>query len=320
MITVNFFIVDDTTTIRGMLSNIIEEEGLGTIVGEAADGSEVDAHALAAQEVDILIIDLLMPKQDGIETIREIAPFFRGKIIMISQVETKDMISEAYSLGVEHYITKPINRLEVVSVLRKVSEYLLLEKSLHNIQQSLNIFNTHTQNHLPENVQRSKQNPVMSAAKKILLELGIIGKSGEKDLLDLIAVLNQLEIEGIREIPPLKELYEKAVIQRLSTSTSPQEIRKEGKAVEQRIRRTIQQVLEHLASLGLTDYANPTFEYYSSKLFDYSQVRMKMLELEGKIHNDTSHTRINIKKFLQTILMEAREPSLRSKNKIRRDA
>ena len=83
-------------------------------------------------------------------------------------------------------------------------------------------------------------------------------------------------------------------------------MRKEVKAVEQRIRRTIQQVLEHLASLGLTDYANPTFEYYSSKLFDYTQVRMKMLELEGKVHNNSSHTRINIKKFIHAILMEAK--------------
>ncbi|MCQ6279372.1 response regulator [Bacillus sp. EB600] len=300
----NFFIVDDTATIRGMLSNIIEEEGLGTVAGEAADGSGVYAHALAAQKVDILIIDLLMPIRDGIETVREIAPFFQGKIIMISQVETKDMISEAYSLGVEHYITKPINRLEVVSVLKKVSDYLLMENSLHDIQKSLS--NLYPQNQMPKNVQRSQQDPILSSAKNIFLELGIIGKSGEKDLLDLIAVVNQLEKEEIREIPPLKELYEQAVKKRLGLDTSPGEMKKEVKAVEQRIRRTIQQVLEHLASLGLIDYANPTFENYSSKLFDYSQVRMKMLELKGKTHTDTTHTRINIKKFIHAILMEAK--------------
>jgi two-component system response regulator YcbB len=300
----NFFIVDDSATIRGMLSNIIEEEGLGTIVGEAEDGSEVFAHTLAALEVNILIIDLLMPNRDGIETVREIAPLFRGKIIMISQVETKDMISEAYSLGVEHYITKPINRLEVLSVLKKVSEYLLLEKSIHDIQKSLSFLNK--QNHIPQIHQQSKQTQVIPSAKNILLELGVIGKSGDKDLLDLLEVLYKLEEEGVREVPPLKELYATMIKKRLSQSATPSEINKETKAVEQRIRRAIQQVLEHLASLGLTDYANPTFEYYSSKLFDYSQVRMKMLELEGKMHNDTSHTRINIKKFIQALFMEAK--------------
>lgn len=300
----NFFIVDDSATIRGMLSNIIEEEGLGSIVGEAEDGSEVFAHTLAAQDVDILIIDLLMPNRDGIETVREIAPLFRGKIIMISQVETKDMISEAYSLGVEHYITKPINRLEVLSVLKKVGEYLLLEKSIHDIQKSLSFLNN--QNQLPQNTQQSKQNQLIPSAKNILLELGVIGKSGDKDLLDLLEVLNQLEEDGVREVPPLKELYASMVKKRLSHSASQNEINKETKAVEQRIRRVIQQVLEHLASLGLTDYANPTFEYYSSKLFDYSQVRMKMLELEGKMQADTSQTRINIKKFVQALFMEAK--------------
>jgi two-component system response regulator YcbB len=300
----NFFIVDDSATIRGMLSNIIEEEGIGTIVGEAEDGSEVFAHTLAAQDVDILIIDLLMPNRDGIETVREIAPLFRGKIIMISQVETKDMISEAYSLGVEHYITKPINRLEVLSVLKKVGEYLLLEKSIHDIQKSLSFLNN--QNQLPQNPQQSKQNQLIPSAKSILLELGVIGKSGDKDLLDLLEVLNQLEEEGVREVPPLKELYASMVKKRLSHSALQNEINKETKAVEQRIRRVIQQVLEHLASLGLTDYANQTFEYYSSKLFDYSQVRMKMLELEGKMQADTSQTRINIKKFVQALFMEAK--------------
>ncbi|WP_026573183.1 response regulator [Bacillus sp. UNC438CL73TsuS30] len=302
----NFFIVDDTVTIRGMLSNIIEEEGLGSIVGEAADGAEVDAETLSLKDVDILMIDLLMPIRDGIETVREIAPSFQGKIIMISQVETKDMISEAYSLGVEQYITKPINRLEVVSVLKKVSDYLMLEKSLQHIQKSLSFLTKHnTNDRILEKARPSKQSSIISSAKSILLELGIVGKSGEKDLLDLLTILHQLEIQGNRDLPPLKELYEQAAKTRLGSASSPQEITKEGKAVEQRIRRTIQQVLEHLASLGLTDYANPTFEYFSSKLFDYTQVRMKMLELGGKKHT-ASTTRIDIKKFLHSILMEAK--------------
>ncbi|OIK15849.1 transcriptional regulator [Bacillus sp. MUM 116] len=301
----NFFIVDDAATIRGMLSNIIEEEGLGEVVGEAADGAEVDAYNLAAQEVDILMIDLLMPIRDGIETVREIAPYFRGKIIMISQVETKDMISEAYSLGVEHYITKPINRLEVVSVIKKVSEYLLLEKSLHHIQKSLSFLTKHNQNsRRVENSLPSKPPTFISIGKSILLELGIVGKTGEKDLLDLLEILHQLDMEGNRELPPLKELYELAAQKRLGSTVSQEDVRKEGKAVEQRIRRILQQVLEHLASLGLTDYANPTFEYFSSKLFDYTQVRMKMLELEGK--NPSSPTRIDIKKFLLALHMEAK--------------
>lgn len=159
----NFFIVDDSTTIRAMLSNIIEEEGMGTVIGEAEDGSEVYADSLVEQKIDILLVDLLMPNRDGIETVREIAPFFRGKIIMISQVETKDMIGEAYALGVDHYITKPINRLEVVSILKKVSDHYRLEKSLSDIQKSLSFLNSQTQHPEPNKTYLAHKNPIIAS-------------------------------------------------------------------------------------------------------------------------------------------------------------
>ena len=53
---------------------------------------------------------------------------------MISQVESKQLIGEAYTLGVEYYITKPLNKIEVVSVVRKVMERIRLERSIHDIQ------------------------------------------------------------------------------------------------------------------------------------------------------------------------------------------
>lgn len=305
MITMKFFIVDDSATIRGMLSNIIEEEGLGVIAGEREDGSEVYADHLAVQEIDILIIDLLMPNRDGIETIREIAPSFNGKIIMISQVESKDMISEAYSLGIEHFITKPINRLEVVSIIKLVCDHLLLERSLRHIQNSLRFLESHTKNELPKNESQGSSIPIITSGKSILLELGIIGDNGAKDLLDLLLILSKLEEEGIREIPPFKELYRMVIEKRLGTIVCPQELTKEIRTGEQRVRRTIHQTLEHLASLGLTDYTNPIFENYSAKLFDYGQVRLKMLELEGKKHQDNS--RINIRRFIRALFMEAKK-------------
>lgn len=303
----NFFIVDDSTTIRAMLSNIIEEEGIGTVIGEAEDGSEIYADSLVEQKIDILLVDLLMPNRDGIETVREIAPFFCGKIIMISQVETKDLIGEAYSLGVDHYITKPINRLEVVSILKKVSDHQRLEKSLSDFQKSLSFLSNHSQHSQPNKTYLANKNPIIASGKNILLELGIIGESGNKDLLDVLTILAQLEKDRIRETPPLKDLYEKAIEKRLGSSASALEIKREIKAAEQRIRRAIHQALEHIASLGLTDYTNPKFEHYASSFFDYSQVRMKMLELEGKTNDDISHSRINIKKFIQALYMEAKQ-------------
>ena len=86
-----YFIVDDDEAIRDMLSEIIEDEDLGEIVGESDDGSFIDTYLLERKKVDILLIDLLMPDRDGIETVRAIGSDFHGKIIMISQIESKDL-------------------------------------------------------------------------------------------------------------------------------------------------------------------------------------------------------------------------------------
>lgn len=298
-----FFIVDDSPAIRAMLANIIEDQDFGTVVGEAEDGSEVYTDILKAKDIDILLIDLLMPNRDGLETIREISPSFTGKIIMISQVESKELIGEAYGLGIDYYITKPLNKLEVSNVIKKVCENLLLKKSLMDIQRSLNMipgFKT--------NINTNKStHSIVSAGKDILFELGIISESGNKDLLDLLSILYEYEQNGMKEIPPLKDLFEGIMKKRFGLNASAVDIRREVKAGEQRVRRALQQALEHLASLGLTDYSNPKFEHYSSSFFDYSQVRMKMLEIEGKTESCVIPPRSNIKKFLQALYMEARK-------------
>lgn len=299
-----FFLVDDDASIRAMLADIIEDGDFGTIEGEASDGSEVTDSLLTAKNIDILIIDLLMPKRDGIETVRNLRPKYQGKIVMVSQVEIKELIGEAYSLGIEYYIMKPINRLEVVGVLTKVKERILLEKSIQNIQQSLNQLNN-TAIHIPErNSAVQSSHNIAEAAKYILLDLGILCEGGHKDLLDILEVLKQQELKGELGIPPLKDLFEEVALKRLGFKDQ-----KEAKASEQRVRRALHQSLEHIASLGVSDFSNPTFEQYASTYFDFPQVRMKMLELEGKQPEENGHARINIKKFIQVLYMEVNQKS-----------
>lgn len=131
------FIVDDDEAVRSSLAQLIEDEELGIVAGEAEDGAELTASYLNDLHIDILCIDLLMPERDGLETIRAIKDEFHGKYLMLSQVETKELIGQAYTLGVEYYVTKPINRVEVLSVLHLMIERLHLEHSIENIQHSL---------------------------------------------------------------------------------------------------------------------------------------------------------------------------------------
>ncbi len=85
-----YFIVDDDRASRIMLSNIINESTLGTVIGEATNGEEAIPQILMTQP-DFVLIDLLMPNLDGIATMERLHENrFQGNFIMISQVVNKD--------------------------------------------------------------------------------------------------------------------------------------------------------------------------------------------------------------------------------------
>lgn len=302
-----FFIVDDDEAIRSMLGEIIEDYDLGEVVGEADNGSVIDNNLLDLRDVDILIIDLLMPIRDGIQTVRDLGPAFDGKIIMISQVENKELIGEAYSLGVEYYITKPINRLEVIGVIQKVLERMQLQKSIYDIQKTLNILDFGKLKGKKENNITDKS--IITAGQFLLTELGMIGESGSKDLLDMLDHLFETEREKPfeHEFPSLKDIFINIATKKLGPSTKSEDIKKELKASEQRVRRALFQALNHLASLGLTDYSNPKFEEYATKFFDFTEVRKKMLELKNSIDPSMSHVRINTKRFVKVLYLESKK-------------
>lgn len=301
-----FFLVDDDEVIRSLLGQIIEDEDLGEVAGEANDGTQIDGNILTLKQVDILFIDLLMPTRDGIETVRSLKGIFTGKIIMLSQVESKELIGEAYSLGIEYYIAKPINRIEVLTVVRKVMERIQLEKSISDIQKSLNgIFKMDSGKE--ENNHRVKENSIVTSGEFLLSELGIVGESGSKDLLEIIQYLYQYDQNhSFNPFPPLKEMFLQVAYEKLGTLAAQADINREIKASEQRVRRAIYQSLTHLASIGLTDFSNPKFENYASRFFAFTVVRKKMNELQKDTKILSAPTRINTKKFIQILYFEAK--------------
>ncbi|MEK3910469.1 response regulator [Paenibacillus sp. FSL H7-0331] len=302
-----FFIVDDDPAIRSMLEQIIEDGDLGSVVGEAPDGVHVDITLLELKQVDIMLIDLLMPIRDGIETVRKLSGSFEGKIIMISHVESKEMIVKAYACGIEYYITKPINRLEVIAVIRKVSELLLIHQSFRNIQKSLRAVGFSGE--LTEKDPSSIEKNIITCGNYMLSDLGLIGEAGSKDLLEMLDYLYRYEADHSQEqgFPQLHEIYHQIALKKLGPSASTIDLKKEIKAAEQRVRRAVNQALTHLASLGLIDYSNPKFEQYSTKFFDLSDIRKKMKALENDETSALSLIRQNTKKFIQVLYLESRK-------------
>jgi two-component system response regulator YcbB len=300
----NFYLIEDDPATRRMLERIIEQDELGDVIGSAASGEEVEFHEV--NRADIVLIDLLMPGKDGIETIRDLrAQGYAGRFVMISQVENKEMVGEAYLSGVEYFIHKPVNRLEVLSVLRRVSEMLSLQESLSTIRRSLSLLDERKTIRQTNGLAPSTGRSFESITLELLTRLGIAGEAGAADLSRLLHYMYRQEREqgaDHRELPALKDLYTACLISE-HPKLSGEQLQREIKAMEQRLRRTILQALGHLASIGLTDYANPTFEQFAPRLFDFQDVRLRMREIQEGERN--TKCRLNLKKFLAALYAEA---------------
>ena len=128
------FIIEDDISVIGILEDIVERSGLGTVCGDSGDGLP-DPERVLALEPDLILIDLLMPEKDGIQVVRELKERGCGaKFIMISQVSSKELIAKAYTAGVSFFIQKPINLIEVRQVITNIKEQIDNEQALKTIQ------------------------------------------------------------------------------------------------------------------------------------------------------------------------------------------
>lgn len=293
-----FMLIDDDAAIRSMLQDVIEDYDLGEVIDSFDNTQQLNAELLHLHAIDILIIDMLMPEQDGVQAVKIIKPAFNGKVIMLSQVENKELIGNAYQLGVDYYITKPLNRIEIVSVIRMVSEHLRLKKLVYNIEDNL-----HTA--LQPAGSRTEKAPVSvrNRGQAILDTLGISADAGYHDLLDILEELSHRP-EKSMDAPCLKL---KDLFLKLAQNRQNENPQKAAKAIEQRLRRTIYQALINLASIGVVDYANPKFEDYASRYFDFSEIRRVMQSLENEEKPPMSSVHINLKKFLHTLVSDAKK-------------
>lgn len=129
-----FIIIDDDIAICKILEQTIKKNQLGKVVSILTTGKGAK-DIISNINPDIVLIDLLLPEVDGIETVKSaIDNGYNGKVIMISQVEEGEMISNAYKSGILFYINKPINMIETISVVRNVKKQVELEKSISMIK------------------------------------------------------------------------------------------------------------------------------------------------------------------------------------------
>ena len=114
-------IVDDHSIVRVGLKQVLEQTGEFEVVGEAADGEEA-VRVAAEVSPEVVVMDVLMPKKDGVEACREImesAP--ETRVVMLTASTEEDAVVEAVAAGATGYLQKETGRDRLLSTVRDVA-------------------------------------------------------------------------------------------------------------------------------------------------------------------------------------------------------
>jgi two-component system chemotaxis response regulator CheY len=112
-------IVDDTLFMRTLLKNILFSGG-HDIVGEAADGDEAVAKYKDLKP-DLVTMDVVMPKVNGIEALKQIRAMDPGaRVVMCTAVGQEQMVKLAIKTGAKGYIVKPFQAPKVLEEIKNV--------------------------------------------------------------------------------------------------------------------------------------------------------------------------------------------------------
>ncbi|MBP1927240.1 two-component system response regulator YcbB [Sedimentibacter acidaminivorans] len=269
-----FYIVDDDINVIRILSNVIEKNNSFEIIGSATNGEKAFKEILVMKP-NIVLVDLLMPIMDGNTLVKELKSINpQLSFIMISQVLDSQLRSESYESGIEFFITKPINIIEVERVVSTVAEKIELDNTLSNIKK---IFQSTGKQ------SRCKNEHYTIKIKNILGILGMLGEKGTNDIIKITLYLLENDISFID--------YDFVSLEnRLGDST---------RIVKQRVRRAIKNGLTNIANLGVNDYSNDVFHVYANILFDFSSVKAEMDWITGK---KNKRGKISLNKFFEGLI------------------
>lgn len=132
-------IADDHPIFRDGLKRLLESEGEFKVIGEACDG--VEAVSMARQLIpEVMLLDLAMPRRQGLETLRELASDARSvRVILLTAAAEKEQIVEALQLGARGVVLKDSATQILLKSIRAVmnGEYWVGRESVSNLVQYL---------------------------------------------------------------------------------------------------------------------------------------------------------------------------------------
>ena len=126
MATLSVAIADDNERMVEILDSIVKKDNDIRIVGKANNGEDV-YHMIKEKEPDVVLLDLIMPKLDGLSVMERINQDQtikkHPKFIVISAIGQEGITEDAFNLGAHYYIMKPFDNEMVLNRVRSIKNY-----------------------------------------------------------------------------------------------------------------------------------------------------------------------------------------------------
>jgi len=113
-------VIDDDELMRKTIRKILDKDGLEVVT--AKDGKEA-FEILGRETFDIVVTDLMMPFANGLDVVNKVRNDEMKRsigIIVLSSIDNKETVTEAFRLGADDFLKKPVMADELLSSIRKL--------------------------------------------------------------------------------------------------------------------------------------------------------------------------------------------------------
>ncbi len=121
MLKYRILVADDDELLRSLIRDILEKEGYEVI--EAKDGVQAIECFMQEANLNLVLLDIMMPGKDGMEVLKEIRKSSSLPVIMLTALDDSEEEIKGFQLGACDYVTKPFHRGILLARIRAALEY-----------------------------------------------------------------------------------------------------------------------------------------------------------------------------------------------------
>ncbi|MBV8815962.1 MAG: response regulator transcription factor [Verrucomicrobia bacterium] len=118
---IRIMLADDHLIVREGLVTVLGEEPDFEFVGFAEDGEQA-CEEYARLRPDVLLLDLRMPKRDGLQVARELVSKFQARVIILTTFDNEEDLKQSLKAGAKGYLLKEAEKEEIADAIRTVSQ------------------------------------------------------------------------------------------------------------------------------------------------------------------------------------------------------